>query len=92
MWKPATFQGSDLRFLLIDNENVIMIPEPRQYAIKFWESLGLRDTPATNGGGGEDMVSAQSISHASQLINPESLQVLAPPMPFEPSINYYQTS
>lgn len=47
MWKPATFHGTDLQFLLIDNENVIMIPEPRQKAIHFWETLGLPDTPSS---------------------------------------------
>lgn len=86
MWKPVNFHGKDPQFLLIDNQNVIMIPEPRQNAIKFWESLGLPDTPTT-------MVfenpSTTSLVPNSP-ITPESLVIQVPPAP-TPTIAYSES-
>ncbi|ODM96248.1 Venom carboxylesterase-6, partial [Orchesella cincta] len=81
IWKPAMYHGKDLRFLLIDNENVIMIPEPRQYAIRFWESLGLADTPVTM------MSTAEPNPHQATDLNALGVQAPAPPIP--PSIDNY---
>ncbi|CAL8114264.1 unnamed protein product [Orchesella dallaii] len=83
LWKPAMYHGKDLRFLLIDNENVVMIPEPRKYAIRFWESLGLADTPVT-------LLSTAEPHQESNDADASSTKVPVPPIP-PPIDNYGDT-
>ena len=42
-WYPVS-DPYNLKFLLIDNKGVAIVPEPRPDAISFWEHLGLADT------------------------------------------------
>lgn len=86
MWKPVNFHGKDLKFLLIDNQNVIMVPEPRQNAIKFWESLGLPDTPPTIVF--ENPPTTSQVPHLP--ITPESMTIQVPPAP-TPTIAYSES-